>query len=271
MENVIKEHIELVEGESQLIHFCKVELNEITSKANRPFTDQTLLFNESVVNIITKAAEIEDPMLLNAFASILFNLRIRVQKEGITCEYILEMIDMLKKADTEENTAMGSILETMVSELSEVYEQNESIQKIKVVELNKLFANIFQRIVYLISWIPLRTFNNIEDLQLNMVGGTVERAIYQSSIAGRVYLYTAFSDVPYIANGITFKRELDDGTFEPYICDESRVLIKFPLKSSHFIPTVIRIDKNEKVFKQDRVKYKRIKKRILSANPRFLG
>lgn len=267
------DQFEVFDDDKQLVKFAKIELNFISDKSCEiPRKEQTLqIFNSAILSAVTKISDnVNDPIALNALAAKMYNLRKYIDKGGICSPEVNEVIRLNMVSTDEEIQMFGELISFIQSKIVETLDDsklyglsNDNIQIISGMAL--------QRIVYLISWIPLRTFTCIEDLEMVVVGGSDENGkIYQSSIAGRVYAYDAFSDTPYISNAITFQRETDTG-FEAYVCDESRLFVKFPLKSAHFIPVMIRIDKDEKVFKLDRAKYKKLKKRIVSSQPRFLG
>lgn len=267
----VLQNFEVFEDDKQLIKFAKIELNHIANIAENKNDKEITIqkFNECVLNVITKMSDINDPISLNALSAKIYNLRKYVDKFGICSDEVNRVIAANKSSKNEEVRMFGEMISYMQSEIVAVL-LHDTFNSLSHDFIDIICGNVVQRIVYIISWIPLRTFKSIEDLEMVVVGGSEENGlIYQSSIAGRVYVYDRFSDVPYLSNGITYQRETDDG-FEAYVCDESRTFVKFPLKSAHFIPTMIRIDKDEKVFKLDRSKYKKLKKRIVSSQPRFL-
>lgn len=262
------------EDEHQLIKFAKIELDFITNQevvevGSRQYELQ--LFNQAILNVVeTVAKAINDPILLNVLCAKLYNLRMPVDKNGIHCDELRKTIDLLSDSEDDEMKLLSVMITVIEHQISEVLEDDYLDGK-SADHFDKLSGLALQRIIYLLSWIPLRTFKSVEDLEMIAVGGSEENGtIFQSSIAGRIYSYDKFSDVPYMSNAITFQRKKEDGKFEPYVCDESRLFVKFPIKSSHFIPVMIRVDENEKVFKLDRAKYKKLMKRIVSSQPRFL-
>ena len=264
----ILQDFKVLEGDCKLVEFAKLELDFITNVEPDQEKEKSLfLFNKCVLNVIEHVSFINDPIQLNALSAKIYNIRKYVDKNGIVCDELKDVIQKNKVCYDEEIVMMGDVISYMQSEILKVLE-NDSFYGTSNKLIFKTCGKVVQRIVYLMGWIPLRTFKCIEDLKMVQVAGTEDRAICQSSIAGRVYSYQAFSEQPYIANGITFLLENEDG-FEPFVCDESRIFVKFPLKSSHFIPTMIKINKDEKVYKLDRSKYKKLKKRIVSTQPRF--
>lgn len=263
---------EVYEEDTQLIKFAKIELDHITNKIdNQSDKDiMLLMFSKSIVEAVVNISNsINDPIILNTLAAKMYNLRKYIDKGGISSPEVNQVIRANLDSTDSEIKLMGDVISYIQFLIIDDLEY-DAFCGLSQDHIQVLSGLALQRIIYLISWIPLRTFKTLEELDMQVVGGSEANGkIYQSSIAGRVYVYDKFSDKPYIANAITFQRKTEDG-FEAYVCDESRLFIKFPLKSSHFIPHMIRIDENEKVFKQDRAKYKKLKKRIVSSQPRFL-
>lgn len=249
-------------ADKQLLKFTKIQLEKVSNSKSKKDID-LFQYNQCIINIIEQFQNINDPIILNVLAAKLHNLRPIVGRNGIDCREFVQTIDSYLALEDEENVNNSNYISIILSEILQ-------IRNIQVPDM-KLEGLVLQRIVYLMTWIPLQTFKNIEELELKYVGGTKESPIMQSSIAGMVYQFEAFSDKAYISNGILFQALKEDGSFEPYICDESRLFVKYPLKSSDFIPVIIRIDLEGKVFKLDRAKYKKLKKRILSNTPRFLN
>lgn len=134
----------------------------------------------------------------------------------------------------------------------------------------ELGTKLIQRLVYLMCLIPLRTFKDIDDLQMIKIASNEHATISQSSIAHRVYISTMLSDKPYISNAVVFENE----SGETFTTDESRLAVKFPLRSKDFLPIKIRVQSvedstYEKVIKKDRAKYKKLFKRFI-VEPKFL-
>lgn len=153
----------------------------------------------------------------------------------------------------------------------EVDMYNESIRKLleDLQGLSKeIAAKVIQRAVYISAYIPLRTFHSVEDLDMRLLAKNEIGEIHQSRIAPQVFTFSKFDEHPY-KESIVFK---DNKTDEQFATEESKLYVKFPLKSNDFIPTVIRIenkDGKDYVVKNDKAKYKKLIKRSV-VTPFFL-